>query len=388
MGETPSSGRTDPPVLHGCSDSVDSCSSGILFELDGDVRPARRQPKAVTQPNRLSRMSDAEEQALVEAAVKRFSKVRPTESAGATGPVYAAPRRWLARQTRPQQGMAETLYGATSLFGVQLWSLGVPWRPTALWAGLAGLLAVGGLPVQEQWHSVLLMLLLVDLLWGGIWRLAGGRSHLLPIPDPVSRSPFWLPYLQPDSPAARFFSPAQGEFWPLLLRVGLPSVLLAVGVAAVLGLTALLFTAALMLVTLAGWTVRHANGSGSGLLASMATIGLPWLLVMQQRVPSAGELLSPLFWGLPLCWLLHHWGELQLLGNSRDPVGWGLLAVGELGICLVLIGLRVPLWLAGIVLLLLPTWLLLLQGRPVGQRMQPLWLAALLLSALAVGQVV
>jgi hypothetical protein len=50
--------------------------------------------------------------------------------------------------------------------------------------------------------------------------------------------------------------------------------------------------------------------------------------------------------------------------------------------------LQAPLWLAGIVLLLLPTWLLLLQGRPVGQRMQPLWLAALLLSALAVGQVV
>ncbi|MFM7581301.1 MAG: hypothetical protein ACKO9F_01075, partial [Caldilinea sp.] len=80
-------------------------------------------------------MSDAEEQALVEAAVKRFSKVRPIESAGATGPVYAAPRRWLARQTRPQQtrpqqGVEGTVYGATSLFGVQLWSLGVPWRPT------------------------------------------------------------------------------------------------------------------------------------------------------------------------------------------------------------------------------------------------------------------
>jgi len=307
------------------------------------------------------------------------------------GPVYAAPRRWLARQARLQQGVKETVYGATSLFGVQLWSLGVPWRPTALWAGLAGLLTAGGLPVQEQWHSVVLMLLLVDVLWGGIWRLAGGRRNLLPIPDLVSRSPFWLPYLQPDSPAGRVFSPAQGEFWPLLLRVGLPSVLLALGVAAVLGLAALLFTAALMLVTLAGWTLRHANGSSSGWLASMATIGLPWLVMQQmmsQRGLSTEELLWPLFWGLPVCWVLHHWGELQLLGNSRDPVGWGLLAVGELGICLVLIGLRVPLWLAGIVVLLLPTWLLLLQGRPVGQRMQPLWLAALLLSALAVGQVV
>ena len=334
----------------------------------------------------------AEEQALVEAAVKRLSRVRPTETSGETGPVYAAPRRWLARQTRPQRREEGIVYGATSLFGVQLWSLGAPWRPTALWAGLAGLLAAGSQPVQEQWHSVVLMLLLVDVLWGGIWRLSGGRRHLLPISDLVSRSPFWLPYVQPDSPAARVFSPAQGEFWPLLLRVGLPAVLLALGVAAVLGLTALLFTGALILVTLAGWMLRPVSGSSSGLLASMATIGLPWLLVMQQmmsqRVLPAGELPWFVFWGLPVFWALHHWGELQLLGNSRDSVGWGLLAVGELGVCLLLVVLQAPLWLAGIVLLLLPTWLLLLQGRPVGQRMQPLWLAALLLSALAVGQVV
>jgi hypothetical protein len=66
---------------------------------------------------------------------------------------------------------------------------------------------------------------------------------------------------------------------------------------------------------------------------------------------------------------------------------WGLLlmAVAQIGICGLLIAVQSPLWLAPLILLLLPNWLLAYQGQPL-RRLRFLWLAAMLLSAAALGQ--
>ena len=276
----------------------------------------------------------------------------------------------------------------SSLFSAQVWSAASIWRPAALWAGVAGVLAVGAPLTLIDWRTLALALLLVDVLWGSVWRLAGGRAQSLALPPGSLRRRVWLPYLQPDAPAARIFSGDHQDVWPLAFRTGLPAVLLALLVAAVLGMEAILLTSAVLLVAVAGWTARHALGHIPGILAGLVSIGLPWLLVMRQMAPIGVEIewLAPIL--LLSCWVLHYWGELHILADSRDAKAMMLLATAEIGVILLLIVMQAPLGLAGVVLLLLPAWLMIAQGGRIGQRMQPLWLLALLLSALTLGQVI
>ncbi len=275
---------------------------------------------------------------------------------------------------------------APGLFNVQTWVDHAFWRPAAFWAGIAGALAVDARLLGLDWRALALALILADLLWGGVWRLAGGRARLLPLSPHALRQNVWLPYLQPGSPAARVFATDHQDLWPLALRVGAPAIVLALLVAAVLGVEAVVLTLIVVALTVLGWTARHTLRGIPIVLASLVSIGLPWLLLMQQVAPPDGAGM----WGAPALlaalWTLHHWGETRLLADGRDPVSLLLLAVGELGLCVLLIVAQAPLGLAGVVLLLLPSWLAIVQGRPVGRRVQPLWLLAMLLSALALGQ--
>lgn len=305
---------------------------------------------------------------------------RPAHTSGHTTPRRLG-LRWRPAAIHPAALDLMTL----GLVNAQVWADQAFWRPAALWAGLAGVLSTGVTLERIDWRGLALALLLVDVLWSAVWRLAGGRELLLPLPPRPVRQQAWLPYLQPASPAARVFSSSHQDLWPLVFRVGAPTVLLTLLVAAVLGIEALGLTVVVVTLTVLGWTARHTLRGVPIVLASLVSVGLPWLLLMWQHAAGAEPA-----WGAALAaatlWTLHHWGAVRILSDGHDAIAMLLLAVGELGVCALLIVGQAPLWLAAVVLLLLPTWLAIVQGRAVGRRMQPLWLLAMLLSALALRQ--
>ena len=88
---------------------------------------------------------------------------------------------------------------------------------------------------------------------------------------------------------------------------------------------------------------------------------------------------------LVFLWFLHNWGEMRVLRGAPDVVGIALLAAADLGVALLLITARQPIWLAVLVVLWLPTWLAVYRRQPM-TRLNFWWLAALLVSAAAVGQ--
>lgn len=275
----------------------------------------------------------------------------------------------------------------TAILNAQVWIDQAPWRMTGLWSVLAGLLATDALrqlPTVE-WKVVVLLVLLADPLWGSIWRMTGGRTTLLTLPSPVHDRTVWLPYLQTGSPAARLLGGDHTDVWPFAFRVGVPTIALSLVVAAVLGWAAVGFTVAVVLVATVGWTVRRTFGVGSPLLYSVIAVGLPWLLTMQ--LLGRESVNRP--WYAPTAliglWVVHQWGALRAIISPHDWVGLALLAVAQIGICLLFILIEAPLWLALVVVLFLPTWLLVYQQQPL-QRLRVVWLGALLISAVALGQ--
>ena len=279
---------------------------------------------------------------------------------------------------------------ATGVINLQVWMDQAIWRPAGFWAFGAGLLASGALRQAGDlnWQGLALLALLVDALWGGIWRLAGGRGVLLALPPrpAAANAPFVLPYIQPGSPAARLLRGDHTDVWTSALRIGAPVTLLALVLAALLGVYALGLTLAVIVLAALGWTVRRSFGHAALLLHSVVAVGLPWVLTVQiaaeQAQPGALNWLPQLL--LPGCWVLHHWGGLRNQ-EAADQLGLLLMALAQIGMCGLLIAVQSPLWLAPLILLLLPNWLLAWQGQPL-RRLRFLWLAAMLLSAAALGQ--
>lgn len=308
-----------------------------------------------------------------------------TEANDATARLESIPARRLGLHWRPAPVHPAALDWMTSgVINAQAWADQSFWRPAALWAGIAGVLAAGSALERSDWQALALALLLVDVLWGAVWRLSGGRSLLLPLAPRAVQQQVWLPYLQPESPAARIFTGSHHDLWPLAFRVGAPTVLLAWLVAAVLGSEALSLTLIVVTLTVLGWTARHTFHSIPIVLASLISIGLPWVLILWQHADENTALAQGI--AIAGLWTLHHWGEVRIHGDALDAIAMLLLAASELGVCAILIVGQTPLWLAAVVLLLLPAWLSIVQGRAIGRQMQPLWLLAMLLSALALGQ--
>ena len=84
------------------------------------------------------------------------------------------------------------------------------------------------LALAQRWSTldgktVVLLLLLADVLWGALWRMAGGRAALLAFPTCGRGQALWLPYLQANSPAARLFGEDEPDVWAYALRGGRPS---------------------------------------------------------------------------------------------------------------------------------------------------------------------
>lgn len=281
--------------------------------------------------------------------------------------------------------------GSSATINAQFWLGRFPLRPTAGWAVLAALLSVGlwRAPMQFEIRSIALLFILVDLLWGSIWRLAAGRTELLPLYAQATQESIWLPYIQAGSPAAQLLEWNYMTALPLLFRVGLPSVLLAGLLAAILDTMALGMTGLVLIITVLGWITRRALPLMLPFLHSLVTVLLPWLLALniasyQQPVEKWYEQ-----WSLPIILALlltvHHWGEGCCLRLLNDRFGLGLMAVAELAILVLLIWVQAPLWLAPLVILWLATWLAVYHHQPL-QRVSYAWLLSMLISALAVGQ--
>jgi hypothetical protein len=268
----------------------------------------------------------------------------------------------------------------------QFWLGQFPWRPTAAWSVLAAMLATGALfqLVRLDWQSLALVLLLVDPLWGSIWRLAAGRREMLSLRMQAPISHFWLPYLQPGSAAHKMLGWDSSGVMPLLSRVALPSILIAAGLSAILGESALALTSIVILVSILGWISRRSLQQSPVLLQSIITIALPWLLAAHQMT---GEILSGAWVTshtvlIGLC-TLHHWGEGRLLRSPADVLGVGLLALSEASMVVLLIVRQTPLWLVLLVVLWLPAWLLIYQKQSL-ERVNFWWLLAIFVSAFAI----
>lgn len=290
--------------------------------------------------------------------------------------------------------------GNSATVGVQLWLPESPWRVTAGWTVLAALLAYGLLTRTffVDWRLVALALLLADPLWGSIWRLAGGRNALLPLNHQIHAAPFWLPYLRPQSPAAQLlgWDTARGgrdqvsSVVPLVFRVALPTLILPLAIAWVLGAQAIWLTGGVIVLSVLGWLGRHFLPKPPGIFQSLVTVTLPWILMLGILNLSNTHEHFGLHLALIALWTLHHWGEIRVArvdwrgGPASDRLGLGLLACADLGLGALLIVAQTPLWLAPLAIFWLPTYLTLYQGKSV-QRLAFWWLAALLLSSAAIG---
>lgn len=280
-----------------------------------------------------------------------------------------------------------TELGASTVVSGQIWLARSPLRPAAMWTALAGILSAGKflLPLPLSWPEIVLLILLVDLLWGAIWRLAAGRAEVLPLPQRDTARTVALPYLTADSPAAHLLGDNTAEMWPVLFRIALPAALVALLTATALGVEAVGLTVLLLIVTTFGWISTRRAHQMPILLQSVVSIGLPWLL---------GALLSGVLPGTPhwgpligvvALQVLREWGLGRLQFSPADRLGLMVAASADIALGLLLIWLQVPLWLGLWFVASLPVWLTLLQQRPVARTAA--WrLASILISAVAVGQ--
>jgi hypothetical protein len=162
--------------------------------------------------------------------------------------------------------------------------------------------------------------------------------------------------------------------------------LLSLAVAAVLGPNAILLTVVAAVVAGLAWTVRRTFGMTPALLLSLVATGLPWALAVLAFAKGESEaqwLAQSLLAGL---WTVHHWGGARVVADVQDKLGLALMAAAEIAISVLLIVLQAPLWLALVVVLCLPTWLLVFRQQSPA-RVRVFWLAAMLVSAFALGQI-
>jgi hypothetical protein len=294
---------------------------------------------------------------------------------------------WLARSVFAPSVQNDVNLGNSGTLNAQIWLGQFPWRPTAAWAVIAALLSTGWATrrFDLNWQTAALLLLLVDPLWGSIWRLAAGRAELLPLHMQAVQYQVWLPYLHRGAPAARLLGWDNVGALPLLFRVALPSVVLAGAVALVLGVNALWMTSLVVLVSGFGWISRRVLLLPPVFLHSLVTIALPWTLALNLFGKTNVTAHWQINLTLVLLWVVHHWGEGRSIRSSEDWVGLALLAGAEAGLLLLFVVAHAPLWLAPLVVLWLPAWLAVYQKQPL-ERVNIWWLLAMLLSSVAVGQ--
>ncbi len=333
----------------------------------------------------------------------RVDQVKPPESPASGSNREAS--AWSARlqRLRPSTSVQEATLSNSGVLNAQIWLAETPWRPAAAWAMLAGLLS-GGLfvrPLELAWPTVVLLLLLVDPLWGSLWRIAGGRAELLPLRENRAHSHLSLPYLKPGSPASKLLDRNTEEVLPVLFRVVFPGVLLTLLVASALGVVAVAATVVVLLLAGLGWISTRRAHRIPVFLHSLVGIGLPMLLaawlVGDRSVADAAWIgtawtgdvrtnaLSTAQVALIVLWTLHQWGAGRAVRFSDEQFGLLVLGIADISMAILLLWVQAPLWLAIWLVAILPTWLLIYRRQPL--RRAAAWqLLAMLVSAAGVGQ--
>lgn len=278
----------------------------------------------------------------------------------------------------------EQLAGSSSLLDARVWFDQTPWRFAAGWTVLAATLAVT--PFSRMFESdllqIALLFVLADPLWGSIWGLMVTPQSLPAIRASVARSRIWLPYLHSGSPAAHLFGLEGPGMLALIMRVAVPAILLSLLVSGLLSAYAVWLTVFVVILSIAGWVHRHVELIPLGLLHSLMTVALPWLLVLVVLPNGALTLAQAALIGL---WTLFAWGAALAISEPHRRDGLVLLGLAQVGIILELILLRAPLWLGPVVVCWLPTWLAV-HRRVSLTRVRFWWLVALVLTAFAIAQ--
>ena len=273
-----------------------------------------------------------------------------------------------------------------SIIDVRMWFDQSPWRIAAGWTVLAALLATGASLNDLSTHAAtfVLLFLLADPLWGSVWGLMSAPDSLPALRQSIEHSHIWLPYLRSGSPAARLFGMDGPSILAVVYRVALPAIFFALVVSLLLPPAALWLTLILVAVSTIGWLHQQIESIPITLLSVLVTVALPWLLVA--FVAGAGtDQTNQLV--LAALWTVHVWGAQT--ERSGGPKTQALAAIGasQVGIGLLLVLLQLPLWLIFFALCSLPTWLAFHRGQSL-DRVRLWWVAAMLISGLALGQIV
>ncbi len=282
---------------------------------------------------------------------------------------------------------AQDTVDTSSLVSARFWFEHSPWRLTAIWAALSATLATGlpGHLTSADWPTLTILLLLVDPLWGSIWGTMVGRNRVVTGAEGNASTQMWMPYLRSGSPAARLFGVDGPGILPVLVRTAVPSILLASAVSLALGMAALWMTLAVAGLSLIGWLHRHIDLIPVNLLHSIVAVALPWAITLNYLGITSNHPQWNMHMALVLLWTLMAWGSMRTQNTGNDRMGLAILAGAQLGISVLLILNRSPLWLAIVSVLWLPTWLAAYQARP--QSKVRFWLLlAMLISGIGLGQ--
>jgi len=279
---------------------------------------------------------------------------------------------------------------STATVNLQVWGGVAIWRITAGWVLVAAIVAAGGL---MQWATldfarIVLLWLLVDPLWSALWRMAGGRNHLLSLRTGDDETPtteaLRLPYVTENSPAGQLLSLDESNAIPWLVRIALPTSVVALIVAGALGMWATILTGVMVVVAAAGWTWRRTLHLPPLALHAVALGLLPWILALLVLDVAPGTERWGLLFALGILWTLHCWAEAHVGVWGSSSFSTALFAVAEIGIGLLLVIDKSPVYIPFVAILFLPGWLRILRREPV-TGISIWWLAALLVSAVAVG---
>ncbi len=236
------------------------------------------------------------------------------------------------------------------LFGLQMSVTRRPWRISPAWAVVGGTLAAGA-PLANGPALLRLVgaIILADALWGGLWSLMACG------PAQAERDETWgLPYLQPAAPivdlSKRLSELASGAGCHELLA----GVVLALGLAALLGVAALALTVGALVCALCAQLVSE-RGLRPALPYALLSLGLPWALGLS--LAGSAALVTPGPLALGAAFVVLEWGAQRL--RWQVPATWRVLA-GEAAVVTVLVALRLP-WAVPLVVALFmpPSWWLL-----------------------------
>jgi hypothetical protein len=284
-----------------------------------------------------------------------------------------------------QAVVAEQVTASSALLDTRIWFERSPWRIAGGWSMVAALLALG-LPMQMEMISLptlVLLFLLVDLFWGSIWGSMTFPNSLPAVERSLRQTRIWLPYLRAGSPAARLFGYDSPGILPLILRVALPGILVALLVAAVLDTTIFWLTLVVVLLSMGGWLHQQVPLVPVIALHSMVSVTLPWWATFHSMGIAVDQEWK--YGALIVLWSVHFWGSQHNLVQANQRGGLIGIAIAQAGISMLLILAQMPIWLAILAILWLPTWLAVYTGQPL-RRVEIWWLPAMLISALAIGQ--